>query len=189
MRKTKEGKWILSPARPHDQKEKILSPQDRLVYLDKLDIKIDLDETDLYSYYEFKGIAHKELGNIDEATECFTKALEIADKIGKKDQGIVAVHSWRGEIYWKRKEYEKAIVDFQKAVEYDYDHTAGLEELAKIYIEISQVSKAKTIITELLEKTENQVKKGFFPKESFEFVKSKCTKLLNQIKKLENAKK
>ena len=72
----------------------------------------DLEKAAMSKLYISRGLAYEKMGEYDQATQDFDKAISI-------DPGLIQAYAARGEAYEEKGEYKKAIADFNKAFKID----------------------------------------------------------------------
>ena len=92
---------------------------DKTINYSQKAIKADPDNPEPYTY---EGVAYYRQNKPKEAIEILTEAIRI-----KSDDGYPLYY--RGRSYCRLKDYDKALVDVNKAIESDYWDLAGLYEL------------------------------------------------------------
>jgi tetratricopeptide (TPR) repeat protein len=115
--------------------------------------------------YRGLGIAYSEIGASENATEAFDKALEMDTSIIEEGTytRMYSKYYSRGLTYYAMQEYDKAISDFDKAIELKSDYAGAYRDLGKAYVEIGDKTKAneafKTAIS-LFEEQGNEYAAG-----------------------------
>ena len=170
MTRFKNGKWVLFMAQADigGRTGTLDDPKDRLDCLSKINIRKDLDEDDLFFYYNFKGRAYDDLGKINLALENYTKSLDnIVPSKMITNNCIMQLYIWRGNIYFQKGEFEKALADYKEVYKRDdKDKDGALLEQAKVYIEINEYNKARDCLHNLAERMKGSPNfKNFWKKE------------------------
>ena len=94
--------------------------------------------------YRGLGIVYSEIGASENATDAFDKALEV-DTSTIEEGTYRSMHSKyysRGLTYYAMEEYDKAISDFEKAIELKSDYAEAYTDLGKAYLAIEDKAKA-----------------------------------------------
>jgi tetratricopeptide (TPR) repeat protein len=75
------------------------------------------------------GFRYSELGEISQAIENYTKSIDLA----KLPNAFV--YFWRGELYYREKEWDKAVKDFEQAITleiYQPERGQALQYISKL---------------------------------------------------------
>ncbi|MGL5694995.1 MAG: tetratricopeptide repeat protein, partial [Peptostreptococcaceae bacterium] len=141
---------------------------------------MDIEKNEIYDDLVDKGFNELKVYNFDSAMNYFEDANELIKRridsylgIGQTylNQGDYEIcinylddieakvkgsnenpqfHYLRGTAYYEIKNYEKAIMDFHKATEYDVDKVEYQRDLAVCYAKTDRIEKAKDVIDEII---------------------------------------
>lgn len=118
-----------------------------------MDAKKD-NKYDFYKYYIAKSWIHTNQGELDKAERELRKVLSELqnDDYEKEDDVLTYVYSTKAEISYNRGNYQKAIENYERAIEYvdekkDFTSTAVLNaNMAKVYYELRNYDKARACL-------------------------------------------
>jgi len=93
------------------------------------------------AYYNWGQVHLHKKQRPDPAIECFTKTIEMVPNHPQ-------AHLQRGTAYFDKKEYEKAIEDFKKAIALDENYLLAYQNLAVAYREAGKSQEARQALVE-----------------------------------------
>jgi len=96
------------------------------------------------SAYRGLGAVYLSLGESEKAKEAFEKALEMDNTTIEEGtyKRMERKYYSRGLTYYEMREYDKAISDFNKAIELKPDYAEAYRDLGKAYVAIGDTAKA-----------------------------------------------
>lgn len=120
--------------------------EDALVKIKQAIISYPTDERLLY----MEGCCYKELSRIDDALECFSRALEM-----KTD--FYQVYNQMGSIFFLLGEFDNAIKQFQQSLSIKQDYDEALNNLGSTYKQLKHNHKALQYYKQALEVNPNYI--------------------------------
>jgi tetratricopeptide (TPR) repeat protein len=116
---------------------------DKTEYHLKEAIELKTDYSDAYNYL---GFVYFRTGKVDDAIKCYHKALDNMLYQNPQD-----AHLNLGVAYLNRKEYEKAVVQLEKAIKLVPDFTAAYNSLGQAYEGLRKYGEARLAYEKALE--------------------------------------
>ena len=85
------------------------------------------------------------------ATQAFDQAAERANQAIRLNPNLAAAWALRGQAYWRMNQLERALADFQRALELAPNDRALLADVAGLYRQIGQPTRSLTTIQRLID--------------------------------------
>lgn len=111
---------------------------------------IDENQQQIFEYYFIEGLKQKNLNNTDQATQLFSKCLEIDPQSAVAMFELANIHVSKGD-------YTSAALVLEKAISINPDNQWYKLMLAQVYQQSSQFDKAAVVFKQITDKNPNNV--------------------------------